>query len=260
MTNAGSLGHPGVPAVVELAAASYTYPGPPPVTALRPADLCVRHGDHVSLSGPSGSGKSTLLNLIGLIDRPTRGSIRIDGLDMTQASERDRTATRARRIGFVFQSYHLLPHRTAIENVMLAQLYAEVPRRQRLSMAMDALREVGLGHRTSALPTAMSGGERQRVAIARALVNRPALMLCDEPTGSLDSATTTEVLEVLSVLNRAGMTLFVVTHDPAVAARARRRLTIRDGTLAEERPGQAARSEPGPPAARMEDAHARPLE
>lgn len=244
------------PAVIELESVSYTYPGPPPVTALQPTELCVRRGDHVSLSGPSGSGKSTLLNLIGLIDRPTRGRIRIDGLDMAQASERDRTATRARRIGFVFQSYHLLPHRTATENVMLAQLYADVPRRQRLGLATEALREVGLGHRTGALPTAMSGGERQRVAVARALVNRPALLLCDEPTGNLDTVTTAEVLDILSELNRAGMTLFVVTHDPTVAACAERRLMIRDGVLREE----TARPEPVAPAGRMEGVHARPLD
>ena len=134
--------------------------------------------------GPSGSGKSTLLNLLGLLDRPTEGRLRIDGIDLGRAPERDRAAVRARRIGFVFQSFHLLPHRSAVENVMLAQVYADMPRRRRYRAAMMALAEVGLDSRAQALPTALSGGERQRVAIARALVNRPSLLLCDEPTAT----------------------------------------------------------------------------
>ena len=242
----------GAAPVLELEGVSYTYPGPPPVAALKPTDLCIRSGDHVSLSGPSGSGKSTLLNLLGLIDRPTAGRIRIDGLDMAQASERDRTATRARRIGFVFQAFHLLPYRTATENVILAQIYAGGPRRRRLDLAVQALEEVGLGHRLNALPTALSGGERQRVAIARALVNRPALLLCDEPTGNLDSATTAEVLGLLNALNRAGVTLVVVTHDQAIAAQAHRRLAIRDGVLSAQPAAQLAVTAAGPGASQPE--------
>jgi putative ABC transport system ATP-binding protein len=160
------------------------------VRALKPLDLVINRGEHVAVTGPSGSGKSTLLNLVGLLDRPTEGVIEIDGMDVGAAPERDRAAVRAHRIGFVFQAFHLLPHRTAAENVMLAQVYADLPRRRRFGAAMAALGQVGLAHRANALPTALSGGERQRVAIARALVNNPSLLLCDEPTGNLDTATT----------------------------------------------------------------------
>jgi putative ABC transport system ATP-binding protein len=140
---------------------------------------------------------------------------------------------RAHRIGFVFQAFHLLPHRTAAENVMLAQVYADLPRRRRFGAAMAALGQVGLAHRANALPTALSGGERQRVAIARALVNNPSLLLCDEPTGNLDTATTAELSDLLESLCRAGTTLLVITHNPAVAARAQRQITISDGQLEE---------------------------
>jgi putative ABC transport system ATP-binding protein len=241
--------------VISLRSVSYTYPGPPPVEALKPIDLVIRRGEHAALSGPSGSGKSTLLNLLGLLDRPTRGRIEIDGQDMATASERDRTAVRARRIGFIFQSFHLLPHRTATENVMLAQIYAGVPRRFRIGRATEALVQVGLRHRLDAVPTAMSGGERQRVAIARALVNHPALLLCDEPTGNLDSATTDELLDLLGRLHQDGMTMLVVTHNPAVAARAERQITIRDGQLTEQagaHPAQAAARDPAGPPSRPE--------
>ena len=222
------------PPVIRLAGLCYTYPGPPPVAALRALDLVVRRGEHVAITGPSGSGKSTLLNLVGLLDRPTQGRIEVNGLDVGAAPERHRAAVRARRIGFVFQSFHLLPHRTAVENVMLAQIYADVPRRRRHGAALAALAQVGLDHRAGALPTALSGGERQRVAIARALVNHPSLLLCDEPTGNLDSVTTGELSDLLAALHREGATLLVITHNPAVAARAQRRITIRDGMLAEQ--------------------------
>ena len=222
------------PPVIRLASVAYTYRGPPPVRALKPVDLVIGRGEHVAVTGPSGSGKSTLLNLVGLLDRPTEGTIEIDGMDVGAAPERDRAAVRAHRIGFVFQSFHLLPHRTAVENVMLAQVYADLPRRGRLGAAMSALAQVGLAHRANAVPTALSGGERQRVAIARALVNRPSLLLCDEPTGNLDTTTTEELTELLETLHRAGATLLVITHNPAVAARAQRRVTIRDGQLEEQ--------------------------
>ena len=222
-----------VPPVIRLSAVGYTYAGPPPVRALRPTDLVIRRGEHVAITGPSGSGKSTLLNLLGLLDRPTEGVLQIDGIDVGSASERDRAAVRAHRIGFVFQSFHLLPHRTAAENVMLAQVYADMPRRRRPGAALAALAQVGLEHRAHALPTALSGGERQRVAIARALVNHPSLLLCDEPTGNLDTATTRELTDLLVSLHEGGTTLVIITHNPAVAGRAERRVTIRDGQLAE---------------------------
>jgi putative ABC transport system ATP-binding protein len=231
------------PPVILLSAVAYTYRGPPPVRALKPLDLVINRGEHVAVTGPSGSGKSTLLNLVGLLDRPTEGVIEIDGLDVGAAPERDRAAVRAHRIGFVFQAFHLLPHRTAAENVMLAQVYADLPRRRRFGAAMAALGQVGLAHRANALPTALSGGERQRVAIARALVNSPSLLLFDEPTGNLDTGTTAELTDLLEGLHQAGTTLLVITHNPAVAARAQRQITISDGRLEEVtgRRGEAGR-------------------
>jgi putative ABC transport system ATP-binding protein len=226
--------------VIRMSSVAFTYQGPPPVRALSPLDLEIWRGEHVAITGPSGSGKSTLLNLVGLLDRPTEGVIEIDGIDVGHASERRRAAVRARRIGFVFQSFHLLPHRTAAENVMLAQVYADVPRRRRPAAAITALAQVGLEHRAHALPTALSGGERQRVAIARALVNRPSLLLCDEPTGNLDTVTTSELSDLLARLCQEGATLLVITHNPAVADRAQRRITIRDGRLVEQSNGDAS--------------------
>lgn len=226
----------GEPPVIQLSAAGYTYSGPPPVQALRPTDLVIRRGEHVAITGPSGSGKSTLLNLLGLLDRPTQGKLEIDGIDLGHASERDRAAVRARHIGFVFQSFHLLPHRSAIENVMLALVYANVPRRRRYAEAISALGDVGLARKAHALPTQLSGGERQRVAIARALVNRPSLLLCDEPTGNLDTTSTEELTDLLGTLHRQGATLLVITHNPVVAARAQRQIRIRDGCLSEQGP------------------------
>ena len=229
--------------VIRLAGAGYTYAGPPPVRALKPTDLTVSRGEHVAIMGPSGSGKSTLLNLLGLLDRPTEGGLEIDGIELGRAAERDRAAVRATRIGFVFQAFHLLPHRSAVENVMLAQVYADRPRRRRYAAALAALAEVNLSHRAHALPTALSGGERQRVAIARALVNRPSLLLCDEPSGNLDSQATSELNDLLDSLHAQGTTLVVITHNPAVAARAQRQIRISDGVLSE--PGGAPGEEPG---------------
>ncbi|MBP0448736.1 ABC transporter ATP-binding protein [Kitasatospora sp. RG8] len=219
--------------VIRLRGLGRSFPGPPPVTALHPADLAVHSGEYVAITGPSGSGKSTLLHLLGLLDTPTTGSYELDGIDTARLSDRDRSTLRGRRIGFVFQSFHLLAHRTAEENVQLAQVYNRTPRTERGAAARAALAQVGLVHRTHALPSTLSGGERQRVAIARALVNRPSLLLCDEPTGNLDSANATAVLAQFDELHDQGFTLLVITHDPAVAARAQRTVRIADGRLTE---------------------------
>lgn len=219
--------------VLRLTGVARTYPGHVPVHALRPVDLTVARGEYLAVTGPSGSGKSTLLNLLGLLDRPTAGSLELDGLDVAQLRERERTALRARRIGFVFQAFHLLAHRTATENVALGQLYCRVPAAQRRRNALDAIGQVGLAHRAHALPTTLSGGERQRVAIARALVNRPDLLLCDEPTGNLDTATAGVVLDLLDDLHATGQTIVVITHAKEVAERAHRAVRIRDGRLTE---------------------------
>jgi putative ABC transport system ATP-binding protein len=218
---------------IELRGLARTYPGPPPVPALRPADLVIEAGGYVAITGPSGSGKSTLLHLLGLLDSPTAGSYLLDGLNTSALGDKDRSALRGRRIGFVFQAFHLLPYRTALENVVLAELYNQTPRAGRLRAAAEALDAVGLGHRMDALPTTLSGGESQRVAIARALVNQPSLMLCDEPTGNLDSRNAAALMELLDRLNAAGFTIVVITHDPGVAGHASRTIAISDGVLTE---------------------------
>lgn len=187
----------------------------------------------MSIVGPSGSGKSTLLNIIALLDRHTAGTYRFEGTDVTELSEGARTGLRAHRIGFVFQSFHLLAHRTVTENVVMSMLYNSVPRRERRTRALTALDRVGLGHRAGFLPGRLSGGERQRVAIARAIATRPAILICDEPTGNLDSASTESVLELFDDLRSDGLTLLVVTHDVAVSARAERIVRMHDGRLSE---------------------------
>ena len=235
---------PAVEPVIRLSSVAYTYRGPPPVQSLKPTNLVICRGEHVAITGPSGSGKSTLLNLLGLLDKPTHGTLEIDGIDVGAAPERERAAVRAHRIGFVFQSFHLLPYRTSIENVMLAQVYADQPRRRRRAAAMAALAQVGLADRADALSTALSGGERQRVAIARALVNHPSLLMCDEPTGNLDTATTNELTDLLESLHREGATLVVITHNPAVAGRAQRQIAIRDGRLTGHPPDGDTRALP----------------
>jgi putative ABC transport system ATP-binding protein len=221
------------PPVIELRGLARTYPGPPPVPALRPASLVIEAGDYVAVTGPSGSGKSTLLHLLGLLDAPTAGSYLLDGLDTSALSDGDRSALRGRRIGFVFQAFHLLPYRTVLENVQLAQLYNQTPRAGRSPAAAAALEAVGMGSRLGALPTTLSGGESQRVAIARALVNQPSLLLCDEPTGNLDSRNAAALMGLLDQLNAGGFTIVVITHDGAVAAHAGRAVTISDGQLSE---------------------------
>lgn len=219
--------------VVELQGLTRTYPGTVPVHALRPTDLTIHKGDYVAITGRSGSGKSTLLHLLGLLDRPTGGRYLLQGQDTARLSDRARTRLRAELIGFVFQAFYLLPHRTVAENVALALMYAGVPRGKRPERVRRALERVGLAARADFYPTKLSGGERQRVAVARALVTEPALVLADEPTGNLDSATAETVLEIFDMLHAQGLTLIVVTHDPVVAGRTRRRLRIDDGRVTE---------------------------
>ncbi|MGI9004358.1 MAG: ABC transporter ATP-binding protein [Pseudonocardia sp.] len=207
------------------------YGAASPVVALRGANLRVCSGEWLAIVGPSGSGKSTLLNIIGCLDRPDGGTYHFDGIDVAALSDRQRAGLRSRRLGFVFQAFHLLAHRTVAENVMLAEVYGLRPRAGRRERALAALAAMGLGDRADYLPTRLSGGERQRVAIARSLVNEPALLLCDEPTGNLDSQTTATILEILGDLHDRGLTIVTITHEPEVAARAQRRVRIVDGEL-----------------------------
>jgi macrolide transport system ATP-binding/permease protein len=209
------------------------FPGDPPVDALSDVDLAVSEGEWVAIVGPSGSGKSTLLNIVGCLDEHTSGSYQFDGVEVSELTDKQRAGLRCRRIGFVFQSFHLLAHRSVTENVMLADVYRRAPVRDRRSRALAALDTVGLVHRAEFLPTRLSGGERQRVAIARALSGSPRLLLCDEPTGNLDSASTANVLELLGQLNERGVTIVVITHDQNVAGRAGREVRMTDGRLVE---------------------------
>lgn len=218
--------------MISLYNVSRIYPGPPAVRALADVSLAVDRGDYIAIVGPSGSGKSTLLNLLGLMDRPTTGLYELNGVDTSQLADAERTAIRGQHIGFVFQAFHLLPYRSALENVMLAQLYQGVSHSARRQAAHEALNRVGLAHRLHAMPTMLSGGEKQRVAIARALANSPDMLLCDEPTGNLDSVTAHTILGLLEELHRDGQSVITITHDPAVAARADRVIVIRDGRIA----------------------------
>lgn len=219
--------------LVELTDVTRSFPGVPEVQALKAVNLRIEPGDYVSIVGPSGSGKSTMLNILGLLDRPTVGEYRLEGVLTGTLNEEERAAERAHRIGFVFQSFHLLPRRTVFENVLMPLLYNGTPRSEREERARDALERVGLGHRTAFLPTVLSGGERQRVAIARAVVTRPSLLLADEPTGNLDEMTGNEIMALFEELNDDGLTLVVITHDAGVARRASRSIRIADGHLSE---------------------------
>ena len=219
--------------VLELRGTGRRFGTDPAVDALVNINLSVYRGDWLTITGPSGAGKSTLLNIIGCLDTPTSGRYFIDGIDTTTLSDDQRAGLRSRRIGFVFQSFHLLPYRSVVENVMLAEVYRHEPHAGRRERALAAIKRVGLAHRADFLPSKLSGGERQRVAIARALMGSPSLLLCDEPTGTLDSKSSASILDFLEQLNADGLTLAIVTHDESVARRARRRVHIVDGALTE---------------------------
>ena len=249
---------PGVlePGVLELRKVSREYPGSPPVVALDRVDLAIRPGELLAIVGPSGSGKSTLLHVMGTLDRPTAGAVLLEGRDVTTCSDAELSRLRARTIGFVFQQFFLLEGSTALDNVATGLLYRDrdsaaaagrrrqgsgLPLPERRARAAEALEMVGLGHRLGHRPGELSGGERQRVAIARALVGRPALVLADEPTGNLDSASGGRILDLLLELHAGGATIAGITHDREVASRLGRRVVLRDGRIEDDAvPGRAA--------------------
>jgi putative ABC transport system ATP-binding protein len=217
--------------VLELYDVGKTYGSDPPVPALRGVTVAIEQGELVAIVGPSGSGKSTLLHLIGTLERPTAGSIAVSGVDVAGLSDRELALLRAAEIGFVFQQFFLAEHSTLLENVADGLLYAGVPATERRRLALEALGAVGLAGRAAARPTHLSGGERQRVAIARALIGQPSIVLADEPTGNLDSATGEQIISLLDGLNAAGATIVVITHDWEIAARFPRLIQLRDGRI-----------------------------
>ena len=216
--------------IVDLRKINKTYVhGKLEVPVLFDIDLTVDAGEYVSIMGPSGSGKSTLMNIIGCLDEPTSGTYILNGTDVSGLSDAKLSALRNRTIGFVFQNFNLLPRESALENVALPMLYAGVRKRERMRRAKEALEKVGLGDRIHFKPTQLSGGQKQRVAIARAMILQPALLLADEPTGALDTASGEQVMSLFEALNEQGVTIVMITHEPSIAARAKRQMMIRDG-------------------------------
>ena len=227
--------------LIQLQNISKTYGvGDLQVYALQSVDLTIDAGDYCAIMGPSGSGKSTMMNMIGCLDRPTHGDYWLDGEEIAHLHSKQLARIRNRKIGFVFQQFHLLNQLKAVENVVLPMVYAGVPAGERESRAIAALRRVGLGDRLANCPNQLSGGQQQRVAIARAIVNQPKLLLADEPTGALDTQMSQEIMDIFAELNQQGMTLVMVTHDPEVAQRCRRTITFRDGSILYDAHDQAS--------------------
>ncbi|WP_308116467.1 ABC transporter ATP-binding protein [Microbacterium sp. EST19A] len=217
--------------VVELVDVVKEYPGSPPLRVLHGMSLAIESGELVAVVGASGSGKSTMLSIMGTLDDPTSGTVLIDGTDAALLAERERAALRARRIGFVFQQFFLLPALSAVENVALGLLYSGVPAAERAVRAAAALERVGLGPRMKHRPGQLSGGEQQRVAIARAIVGEPSVLFADEPTGALDSTTGERILELLTSIAGSGTAVVIITHDASIAARTERQVSIHDGRI-----------------------------
>lgn len=222
-------------ALIEISnLAKHYVSGEETVEALRGVDLCIDAGEFVSIMGQSGSGKSTLLSVLGGVNHPTAGEVEMAGVKLYSLPGERLADFRAQNLGFVFQSFHLIPYLTALENVMLPLAIAKTSNQEKRSKAKEALEQVGLAAKVDRLPNQLSGGEQERVAIARAIVNKPHILLADEPTGNLDSKSAADVLDLLDELNREGQTLVIVTHDPQVAARAKRRVYLRDGQIERE--------------------------